>query len=207
MGKLSNVNVLDLDVCQESDIVDVAPSRRNVATVVIDKYTKFVNTRPTTSNLIQGLVLFALGDVFAQFMTAVSTLSYKRVVGAGLFGCIYSGLMISSWIRWLDHAFPCEDGMNLVVLLKVFLTMLVFGIAGNAANVYTRQRVGAVAHATALAHTTKIMPSVFMNDLKVFPPTDALNFAFVPRRFRPAVCGLVSLGWNTYMSIVANGGH
>ena len=56
----------------------------------------------------------------------------------------------------------------------------------------------------ARLHVAKNVWKVFWADMKLFPPADAICFAFVPPHLRPAFTGVISLCWNTYVSLVAN---
>ena len=189
------------------------PPKVSPVAKLIKQYTSFVRLYPVVSNVLQGLILFSIADIAAQVITNRSAnhpdapIRLTRILGAAIFGSFYSGLLITSWIRFLDSILPSDHGVNAKVVLKVILTIFAFGLVGNGANVYVRQRVTPSPHHTSFHHTLHVMPAVFLNDLKLFPVADLICYSAIKPEFRPAFTGVVSLCWNTYISIVANEEH
>jgi hypothetical protein len=103
-------------------------------------YSSFVGRRPFLSNLLQGGVLFGLSDVMAQlcFSSAeVVSFSAMRTMNAGLFGALYSGVLISQWILLMDRYLP-GSGLGWRTGTKVAANAFVFGLVGNSCNVFCR---------------------------------------------------------------------
>ncbi|GMH54956.1 hypothetical protein TrRE_jg8733 [Triparma retinervis] len=127
-----------------------------------------------------------------------------RTMNAGLFGALYSGVLISQWILLMDRYLP-GSGLGWRTGTKVAANAFVFGLVGNSCNVFCRNFLApGSTFASSRRHVEQVMWRVFWADMKVFPPADAVCFAFVPPHLRPAFTGVVSLCWNTYVSIVAN---
>ncbi|GMH95562.1 hypothetical protein TrVE_jg3658 [Triparma verrucosa] len=175
---------------------------------------KFIAEHQTPANLLQGLILFSLSDVLAQIIqspmgvpdyTKAFSINWTRARNAGLFGMIYSGGVIATWIRWIDGKYPSER-LNVNAVVKVLLDIIVFGAVGNSMNILVR---GCFAGGCPAGWETvkRKAGRVFKNDLKVFPLADLMCFTVVKKEFRASFVGLVSLGWNTWISIVANGEH
>mmetsp|Transcript_13887 Transcript_13887/g.28411 ORF Transcript_13887/g.28411 Transcript_13887/m.28411 type:complete len:244 (+) Transcript_13887:39-770(+) len=170
-------------------------------------YSKFVARRPFASNLLQGFILFGLSDVIAQLMFGPAVpvpFSLPRAWNAAVFGGFYSGVLISQWILLLDRWLP-GSGLGWRTGTKVAANAFIFGLVGNSCNVFFRNFLSPGSTlSSARHHVKKVMWTVFWADMKVFPPADAICFAFVPPHLRPAFTGIVSLCWNTYVSLVAN---
>ncbi|GMH76290.1 hypothetical protein TrLO_g11618 [Triparma laevis f. longispina] len=175
------------------------------------KISTLIETYPTSSNLFQGLLLFTLSDLLAQiihsppglpeYTKSLVKLDIDRSLKAGIFGMFYSGGLIASWIRWIDFKFP-SSRLGLNAIIKVLLDILVFGIIGNSLNILIRGCFSSGCP-NGLNIVKLKMGRVFKNDLKVFPVADLLCFSVVRKEFRASFVGVVSLGWNTWISIVS----
>lgn len=174
----------------------------------MSSFSSFVDRHPVAYNLVQGFTLFTVADVVAQRISTATMggmpgVSVKRLAGAGIFGCVYSGFIISQWIRLLDYLIP-SDRLDEKVAAKVAANMLMFGLLGNSCNIYIRRLLMTRSFVDSWMHVRGVIVSVFLADAKLFPVADALCFSAVPVHLRPAFTGIISLAWNTYMSLVAN---
>jgi hypothetical protein len=55
--------------------------------------------------------------------------------------------------------------------------------------------------------TKKVYIPTYIADCIVWPPVQLINFRFVPVPLQPLFVNTVNIIWNTYLSLMANGGH
>ena len=88
----------------------------------------------------------------------------------------------------------------------MLLDVALFGFVGNAANIFLRA-AAFTSVKEAYRKTMRTAIPVLLADIRIFPPAELLAFSAVPEEYRTTFISAVSLGWNTYISIVAAGGH
>jgi len=56
-------------------------------------------------------------------------------------------------------------------------------------------------------HTKAVYLRTYAVDCVVWPPLQLINFSFVPLRYQVLYVNICNLGWNTFLSFMANGAH
>lgn len=59
----------------------------------------------------------------------------------------------------------------------------------------------------SLSHLKEVYWATFIADCIVWPPLQLINFTFIPLRFQVLYVNLCNLGWNTFLSFMANKSH
>eukprot|EP00596_Hydrurales_sp_CCMP1899_P000946 CAMPEP_0119037504 /NCGR_PEP_ID=MMETSP1177-20130426/5895_1 /TAXON_ID=2985 /ORGANISM="Ochromonas sp, Strain CCMP1899" /LENGTH=312 /DNA_ID=CAMNT_0006998867 /DNA_START=501 /DNA_END=1439 /DNA_ORIENTATION=- len=56
-------------------------------------------------------------------------------------------------------------------------------------------------------HTKSVYIETYLADCIIWPPLQFINFTFVPLRYQSLYVNICNLGWNTFLSIMANKSH
>lgn len=56
-------------------------------------------------------------------------------------------------------------------------------------------------------HTREVFFETYIADCAIWPPLQLINFTFVPLRFQFLFVNIANLGWNTFLSLMANKKH
>ena len=56
-------------------------------------------------------------------------------------------------------------------------------------------------------HTKSVYVATYITDCLIWPPMQLINFTFIPLKFQFLFVNVVNLGWNTYLSLMANKSH
>ncbi|KAL1746457.1 hypothetical protein HDZ31DRAFT_62128 [Schizophyllum fasciatum] len=156
--------------------------------------------RPMLTQCLTAAVLFSGGDVLAQqFVERRGSLhDYTRTARLALYGGVCFGPPMTLWYRFLNtikFATPRRAVLYRVWLDQALLTPVAvvyfFGmmslLEGKPYEAADRVR-------------SAYVPTLIRN-WGVFIPAQILNFAIIPPQFRFAYVGVVSLFWNTYLSL------
>ena len=57
------------------------------------------------------------------------------------------------------------------------------------------------------SHMKEVYWQTFLADCVVWPPLQFFNFTFVPLRYQVLYVNVANLGWNTFLSVMANKKH
>eukprot|EP01034_Spumella_vulgaris_P021889 gene21889-27966_t len=56
-------------------------------------------------------------------------------------------------------------------------------------------------------HTKEVYLETYLADCIVWPPLQLINFTFIPLRFQFLFVNIANIGWNTFLSLMANKKH
>ncbi|KAI5899110.1 uncharacterized protein SCHCODRAFT_02604210 [Schizophyllum commune H4-8] len=156
--------------------------------------------RPMLTQCLTAAVLFSGGDVLAQqFVEKRGSLhDYTRTARLAFYGGVCFGPPMTLWYQflnrikfassrravvyrvWLDQAF-------LTPIAVVYFFSMMSLLEGKPYEAPDRVR-------------SAYVPTIIRN-WAVFIPAQIINFSIVPPQFRFAYVGVVSLFWNTYLSL------
>lgn len=183
-------------------------------------------------NVLSGAVIFTVGDVGAQYLTAWKKnrqgnnekvpfrLDQRRLTISTALGAVWAGVANPAVYNAVERLLPGSAGSIGRVLLKMALSCSVLSTAGNWITMFIRRAAiqvcdHVVAHdgprlvsrlrATA-GECNRDFYEVLTDDLKVWPLYDVLCYSVVPPVARPVTTAIMSSLWSMYMSI-ASAGH
>ena len=167
-----------------------------------------MQTRPLLMNAATGATLCAGSDCIAQRIEqsrggsgsdSGNALDWLRLLSSGLIGGGLRGMFYPFAYGRLDALLP---GKALVaVIQKSLLELVTVGLFVNYVSIYTRGLFAGRQLKEVANHVWDVLPSVTLNDCRVWLPYNLLMFALIPTFIRPTTTALVGAGWNTYISL------
>ncbi|KAI9507731.1 hypothetical protein F5148DRAFT_73861 [Russula earlei] len=158
--------------------------------------------RPLATQCVTSAVLFASGDIIAQ--QAIERKSTKhdfsRTARLTFFGGCLFGPPVSKWIAFLSRlqfATPTKAVIYRTWLDQTFMAPVVLGGFFTSMSLLEGKGVSGVMDSL----NTKFVPTL-MRGWAVYTPAQIVNFGLVPPQFRFVFISIVSLVWNTYLSVV-----
>lgn len=162
-------------------------------------YNNSLAKRPYLVPSLQTSFLLGLGDIIAQNLIEDSSpYEYVRTIrfaGIGLF--LGPGLTV--WYRVLDKFIGSDKGIK-SSLKKVAIDQCVFSPAMMVVFMGTFSALQGASFAQFKDNLEKNYVDILLNNYKVWPAVQILNFSIVPLQFRVLVVQVVALGWNTYLA-------
>jgi len=166
-------------------------------------------THPQFSNACTGFVTFSLGDVIAQKLEHKNkSLDLKRSLNLGLLGFVMNGFFLYRWFAYLDRVVGTCMKTKANVFYKVLADQVVYApfaiIAyfsfATATKTFTSTPTDKASFVDKLH--SDFWPT-FTADCSIWPLANVVNFRYVPLLYRATFTSVVSLIWQTYMSVVA----
>ncbi|KIP02680.1 hypothetical protein PHLGIDRAFT_32113 [Phlebiopsis gigantea 11061_1 CR5-6] len=173
---------------------------------VLRAYNSFLQRRPMLAQCATSGVLFGLSDVVAQQAVEQKGFSkhdYTRTLRATFYGGCLFGPAVTKWFQFLNRL--QFSSPRKAVMYRVYMDQFMFApvVIGFYFGSMTLMEGNGVAEAVSRIEKAYV-PTVLANWM-VFVPTQLINFGFVPHHLRVLTVGVVSLFWNTYLSMVNNG--
>jgi len=98
----------------------------------------------------------------------------------------------------LEKYVPGRDGLS--VAKKILADEIVLSVFIDFSFVYGVTLLEGQGHAKSLEESQAKFPRIYMWDWILWPPLQALNFLYLPLRFRVLFVSLMNIGWNTILS-------
>lgn len=169
---------------------------QNVKNLLFGRYLWVTNT-------VSSGVFLTIGDVIQQNIekhdasNKKSTMDYERIGRMGIVG-LAQGPVNHWWYTWLDRVLP---GKSLVVIGKKILADQVIASPFFSSTFFVG--VGLLeGYSTAEAwqeYKDKFL-MVYLIDCAVWPPSQLINFLFVPAVYRVLYISILTVAWNVFMS-------
>ncbi|KAL1757852.1 hypothetical protein FB107DRAFT_208455 [Schizophyllum commune] len=156
--------------------------------------------RPMLTQCLTAAVLFSGGDVLAQqFVEKRGSLhDYTRTARLAFYGGVCFGPPMTLWYQFLNRikfASPRRAVIYRVWLDQAFLTPIAVVYFFSMMSLLEGKPYEAPDRVRSA-----YAPTIIRN-WGVFIPAQIINFSIVPPQFRFAYVGVVSLFWNTYLSL------
>jgi len=169
---------------------------------LIKTYNAQLKRHPLFTQSISTAALFALGDAIAQ-TTVEQTPSYDLVRTSKLafFGGFISGPSLVTWYRLMEHIITFKRPIT-SLLTRVALDQSVFAptfllVFFCSQGFLSGESPHAIRDRLRMAYSQTLL-----NNYRLWPAVQLLNFYFVPLQHRVLVVNTVALGWNAYLSVV-----
>ncbi|XP_041361077.1 protein Mpv17-like [Gigantopelta aegis] len=170
------------------------------------RYMRMLEKYPLLTTAGTTGVLASTGDVASQMIIEKRGRNYDPVRSARflVFGCVCLGPILRGWYFVLDKAFR---GSRLAPIKMVLADQLLF-----APNILWIFLTGMAALRGESVEQIKTMlkrdyKSVLLNNYKLWPAAQIINFYFMPLHHRVLFVNFVALGWNTYLAWVSERHH
>ncbi|KAJ3071494.1 Protein required for ethanol metabolism [Podochytrium sp. JEL0797] len=170
-------------------------------------YDRILRRYPVTTQAVTTAGLFILGDVLAQQVVeermSIAKHDFSRTLRMAAFGGLIAGPSIAMWYPFLQRTVSFKSETASVVA-RVALDQTLFaptfiGVFITSTTLMSGQTVGDVK--TRLNEGYK---EALINNWKIWPAVQLMNFAFVPLLYRSLVVNVFATGWNTYLSLLSS---
>lgn len=149
-------------------------------------------------------VIAVLGDGACQIFiegSGLSGYSLERAMQIGAMGCILIGPVLHFWYGFLWRLLPRNDALTIVKRLVV--DQLLFAPVAVASSLSFL--AAAQGQAADIPRRLKEqVPGAVLNNWKLWPAAQAINFSLVPVPHQVLFANAVSVFWNGYLSWSAN---
>lgn len=125
-----------------------------------------------------------------------------RCCSAGLCGVFFGGFVYPTAYARLDAFFHGTHWQ--AVVKKSIVEIATVGIFVNSTSIFGRGFLQGRSAIEAGDHVMQEMPSVTLNDARVWMPYNILAFSIIPIWIRPATTSLMEACWQTYISMRSN---
>jgi len=180
------------------------------------------STHPKFSNACTGFVTFSVGDVIAQKLEhgGDKKLDLKRSFKLGVLGFVMNGYFLYKWFAYLDRVVGTCMKTKANVFYKVLADQVVYApfailaYFGYATATKSLGETSPPSPKEGVNHNTSTSSSfvdklhkdfwpTFAADCAIWPLANVVNFRYVPLLYRATFTSVISLIWQTYMSIMA----
>lgn len=182
----------------------------------VHRWLAAVKQRPLILNSLTGSVLFLSSDALAQRIEVkgLASLSpyrkecndeeedwfnYLRLGTTGLLGVFFGGIVYPRAYQILDRKWPESTFRHIVT--KSVVEIATVGIFVNSVSMLARGILVGRKYEEVVPHVAKEMPTVTMNDVRVWLPYNLVAFSVIPAFIRPTTTILMEASWQTYISI------
>ncbi|GMH50759.1 hypothetical protein TrLO_g9579 [Triparma laevis f. longispina] len=163
-------------------------------------YTNALEEKPLITKAMTSLVGWALGDFLAQTFINKGPFDVARFLTLSAFGFIYHGPSGHYFYNWLDERIEgtgVKQVFSKVAIDQIFWCPIFMSVFFA--------YLGLVAGDSLPAIRTKIssdLLSACKGSWKVWPLVHAINFRFIPNKFRLFYINAVQIGFNIFLSII-----
>jgi hypothetical protein len=130
---------------------------------------------------------------------------YQRFVSAGLIGALVSGFVYPYAYARLDVMLPGIAFRS--VLTKSLVEIATVGDFVNSVSMGFRGLLTGHQGTDVASHVVREMPTVTLNDFRVWFPYNLVAFSLIPVYIRPVTTSFMEAGWQTYISLCSHGYH
>lgn len=186
----------------------------------------FGGGKAIVANSITGLVLFSLSDALAQEFenqyesqkpnevsqkreveqsprSLLDNFDRTRFVTAAGMGVLLTGFVYPLAYSKLDKIIVGTHWK--AVLKKSVLEIFTVGIVVNSLSMFGRGYfTGRHTAVECVSHVREELPTVTVNDAKIWIPYNFIAFGYIPLSVRPATTSFMEALWQTYISLRSN---
>lgn len=192
----------------------------NVARRAYNGYSRCLKLHPKKANLVQGVTIFAAGDVISQqlhcrLIEKTGNAQQKRenrerggqidsrsVLHSAALGGSINGVFLRLWYNLLDHRLGVGMSPGLVAA-KVILDSLFFGSFSIGFYLGGKALLNGKPLSEAAQQIKDNFWEGFKMEWKIWPLYNIFCFGVVPLHCRPLATALVSVIWTSFLSWLA----
>ncbi|KAJ1540771.1 Protein required for ethanol metabolism, partial [Cladochytrium tenue] len=157
---------------------------------------------PTTTQSVTTCALFVVGDWAAQHGVERRRLAEhdsQRTVRLAFFGGLIAGPMVALWYPFLSRVVRVKSPIKGLVY-RVALDQLAYAPVAIALFFSYNAILEGRGIEGVKERLERGYVSTLLNNWKLWPFVQIVNFRFVPVLYQSLVVNATALGWNTYMS-------
>ncbi|RIA94110.1 hypothetical protein C1645_873642 [Glomus cerebriforme] len=167
-------------------------------------YRIHLSRRPILIQTITTGTLFVTGDTIAQQFVeqrGLKSHDFYRSLRIGGFGLFIAGPSTAIWYRSLDHFVKIKNPI-LGLLTRVSLDQTLFAPCFITTFFVCQALLEGQEKSQIFEKLKDVFVPTLINNYKLWPTVQLINFHFVPLNYRTLVVNCVALGWNTYLSVI-----
>jgi hypothetical protein len=191
-------------------------------------YSRQLDERPLITKCATAALLSSTGNILAQYLkyhndevqakeeaaktgalTVTSdkkfVIAYDQVGRFALLNAVFVAPVLHHWYQFINRAVPGTTMSR--VLQRTFLDEFVFSpiyIPVFLGGLWTLEGTSIQKMTTMLYNE---LPSIIIAEWVLWVPTMALTFRYAPVKFQVLVINCVGVGWQTFLSYMANNAH
>jgi len=189
--------------------------RVNWAVRKYNAYIRMLDKKPLITQIMTVGLITATGDILSQCLEARVAgtsliLNWARLSAFAISGAFFVGPYVHTWYgvlwklgRWQEQKYGLSRSWQVMTQTIVDQTVgvavffPVYFYVFEAVEAALGLRVPNFSYATEKIRTELL--SLLVTQYKVWPLTNIINFAFVPKNLRVLVSSIVSVFWNAYL--------
>eukprot|EP00978_Attheya_sp_CCMP212_P005802 scaffold12959_cov53-Attheya_sp.AAC.5 len=138
----------------------------------------------------------------ARALLEKESFDYHRVLSAGFIGAFFGGFVYPFAYARLDTLWKGVHFSS--VFKKSVVEIGTVGIFVNCISMSSRGLLGGHESEHVAQHVFQEMPTVTMNDVRVWLPYNLVAFSIIPVHIRPSTTAMMEATWQAYISIRSN---
>lgn len=166
-------------------------------------YQRCLNSKPIVTQSLTTGVMFGIGDVIAQQLVEKrgKEHDYKRTVRMSVFGTCVAGPSTSLWYRFLDRNVVMANKTH-QLFARVFLDQAVYSPLSQVVYLGGTGIFEGSSPKEIKEKIKKGFKPALLANYKIWPAFQFINFYFIPSNYRSLATSTVSLGWNSFLSVL-----
>ncbi|VUC26542.1 unnamed protein product, partial [Clonostachys rosea] len=165
----------------------------------IPRYRRSLSRAPLTTQCITTAILFATGDVIAQQLVEKRGVEKHDVSRTGrMFLYVVFGPAATQWYKFLSRRIVIQN-RAVQLVCRVMCDQVVFAPISNAAFLTSMALLEGTSPREKLSKN--YWAALKMNYM-IWPAVQTVNFSFVPLQYQLLFVNGVSVGWNTFLSLL-----
>ena len=173
-------------------------------------YMKLLSRHPLPTKVVSSTIITAISDVIAQKVSGSEVIEWRRVFALGLVGAILTAPLFHYLYEYLERVIPTKAGVrntigqlavDQLVAAPVWLALF-FPLVAFVENGVTR----AAFKQTRDGYTRDFAESLVLT-WKIFIPSQAVSFAFLPIATRVLVLNVIDLVYTSVLSYISHKPH
>jgi len=171
---------------------------------LVAAYSRYLSKYPLFVQCGQTGILFGTGDVLAQQFIeqrGFAKHDVPRTLRLAGFGGVIAGPIFVNWYAFLDRFITIQSPFR-ALLARVSMDQFLFAPSFIALFFSSQGLMERKSPDAIKQKLRERYPTALVNNYKVWPAVQLVNFYFVPLQHRLLVVNTVALGWNTYMSLL-----
>ncbi|KAI8840620.1 integral membrane protein, Mpv17/PMP22 family [Chytriomyces cf. hyalinus JEL632] len=169
-------------------------------------YDQLLHRHPIAVQAVTTSGLFIVGDILAQQAVERKGLSnhdVSRTLRLASFGGLIAGPAIALWYPFLQRTVAFKREWQSVVA-RVALDQTVFAPTFIGIFITSTTLMNGHSLADVKVRLNDGYREAVVNNWKLWPAVQIVNFAFVPLLYRSLVVNSIATGWNTYLSLLTS---